>query len=174
MGRASRFSLLIEDSRRKMKLPQISFRWILSAFVFVAICAQISLANALREKRQWNMPMMPIIRCRPGGEGPPGPPGPPGPQGPQGPPGVDGIPGKAGVPGVAGTAGSPGPPGPQGPIGPPGLKGEQGFNGTGGIPDIFECSHPNGNKGEQFKFQIDCSGNCRGLFMELNSGEGDV
>merc|ERR1719507_170033 len=116
----------------------------------------------------------------PGTTGPTGTQGPPGPQGP---PGADGIPGKAGVPGVAGpagedgsngTSGPPGQPGPQGPIGPPGLKGEQGANGTGGIPDIFEWTHPNGNKGDQFKFRIDCSGNCRGLYMEVNSGEGDV
>ena len=37
-----------------------------------------------------------------------------------------------------------------------------------------EWIHPNGNKGDQFKFQIDCSSNCRGLYMEINSHDGDV
>ena len=35
-------------------------------------------------------------------------------------------------------------------------------------------THPNGQKGQQFKFQIDCSANCRGLFILLNSAAGDV
>ena len=41
------FPSWIKDRRRKMKLPKISFRWILSVFAFIAVFAQISLANSL-------------------------------------------------------------------------------------------------------------------------------
>ena len=37
-----------------------------------------------------------------------------------------------------------------------------------------EWTHPNGNKGDQLKFLIECWGNCRGLYMEINSHDGDV
>ena len=40
------------------------------------------------------------------------------------------------------------------------------------FPSVW--THPNGQKGQQFKFQIDCSANCRGLFILLNSAAGDV
>ena len=39
---------------------------------------------------------------------------------------------------------------------------------------IPEWTHPNGNKGDQLKFLIECWGNYRGLYMEINSHDGDV
>lgn len=77
--------------------------------------------------------------------------GPQGPQGPQGPPGKDGA---------------------QGPPGPPGPKGDN--DNKGDDIHIYEWSHPNGTVGQEFKFRIECSTKCRGLFMQLNSKQGDV
>merc|ERR1712098_105620 len=62
--------------------------------------------------------------------------------------------------------------GPQGPQGPQGPKGENGDTGSG--IRFYEWSHPSGTVGQEFKFRIECSNKCRGLFMQIDSKLGDV
>jgi len=86
--------------------------------------------------------------------------GPPGPQGPQGPPG---------------------PPGPQGNQGPQGPEGAQGPQGVAGPPgpsglqtNLFEWRHPGGKQGDVFKFRLECSLNCKKVFIETTADVGDL
>ena len=98
--------------------------------------------------------------------------------------------GPQGRQGVQGAQGAPGKDGAQGPPGPPGPKGENdstcnGINFYGTNPILIvelkknpinhsDWSHPNGTAGQEFKFRIECSKKCRGLYMQLNSKLGDV
>merc|ERR1739838_667043 len=102
MGRAFIFFFLGGGNRRENEFSQnftsLDLFCLRSYFHFF----KIILTKTLREKRQWGgmMPMMaPMIRCRPGGEGPPGP------HGPQGPPGPDGRRGLEGARGIQGPRG---------------------------------------------------------------------
>jgi len=86
-----------------------------------------------------------------------------------------------GQPGPQGSPGPPGPPGPQGDQGPPGPQGAQGPQGVAGPPgpsglqtNLFEWSHPGGKQGDIFKFKLECSSNCKKVFIETTAQLGDL
>jgi len=66
--------------------------------------------------------------------------------------------------------GEKGEPGAQGEMGPKGEKGESSINPY----NVWEWTHPAGQKGDRFDFRMDCQGNCRNIEIIINHSTGDV